>query len=109
MLSPSRRNRVRMRLGLAVAVVSAASLASFAGGPVMGLSIAAHAASEKGLSAVQLSLLGARQWLNTQPLSIADLRGKVILANFWTIPASIACARCPMSEHGQRNTRTADW
>jgi len=50
----------------------------------MGLSIAAHAASETGLSAVQLSLLRARQWLNTQPLSAADLRGKVILANFWT-------------------------
>jgi len=36
------------------------------------------------LSAVQLSLLGARQWLNTQALRAEDIRGKVVLVNFWT-------------------------
>ncbi len=80
---PVRRNRVRVLLGPVLTFVSAASLASFAGGSVMGLSNGAHAASEPALSAVQLSLLGARQWLNT-PLSAADIRGKVILVNFWT-------------------------
>ena len=30
------------------------------------------------------SLLGARQWLNTAPLRAEDLRGKVVLVNFWT-------------------------
>ncbi len=91
MLSPNRRSvlassaaarlaAMRRLLCVAAAIVSAA----FAGGSVMGLSTAAQAASEPALSAVQLSLLGARQWLNTQPLSAADLRGKVILVNFWT-------------------------
>jgi len=30
------------------------------------------------------SLTGATQWLNSQPLSPADLRGKVVLIEFWT-------------------------
>jgi thiol-disulfide isomerase/thioredoxin len=37
-----------------------------------------------GLSDPQRSLLGARQWLNTPPLRAEDLRGKVVLVNFWT-------------------------
>lgn len=30
------------------------------------------------------SLSGATQWLNSQPISAADLRGKVVLVEFWT-------------------------
>ena len=30
------------------------------------------------------SLESATAWLNSQPLSTADLRGKVVLINFWT-------------------------
>jgi thiol-disulfide isomerase/thioredoxin len=30
------------------------------------------------------SLLGPREWLNTEPLQTADLAGKVVLVNFWT-------------------------
>jgi thiol-disulfide isomerase/thioredoxin len=30
------------------------------------------------------SLGGATEWLNTQPLTATDLRGKVVLVNFWT-------------------------
>jgi thiol-disulfide isomerase/thioredoxin len=30
------------------------------------------------------SLAGARQWLNTPPLTAAGLRGKVVLVDFWT-------------------------
>jgi thiol-disulfide isomerase/thioredoxin len=29
-------------------------------------------------------LLSARQWINTEPLRAEDLRGKVVLVNFWT-------------------------
>lgn len=36
------------------------------------------------LSAPQRALIGARQWLNTPPLRAEDLRGKVIVVNFWT-------------------------
>jgi hypothetical protein len=27
---------------------------------------------------------GATGWLNSQPLTVADLRGKVVLVDFWT-------------------------
>jgi cytochrome c biogenesis protein CcdA/thiol-disulfide isomerase/thioredoxin len=36
------------------------------------------------------ALFGARQWLNTQPLRRDDLRGKVVLVNFWTY----SCINC---------------
>jgi thiol-disulfide isomerase/thioredoxin len=35
-------------------------------------------------------LLGAIQWLNSPPLSLDDLRGKVVLVDFWTF----ACINC---------------
>jgi thiol-disulfide isomerase/thioredoxin len=42
------------------------------------------------LSVPLVSLLGASQWLNTQPLQPSDLRGKVVLVNFWTY----SCINC---------------
>ena len=36
------------------------------------------------------SLFGARQWLNTQPLHPEDVRGKVVVVNFWTY----SCINC---------------
>ncbi|MER8873132.1 redoxin family protein [Mesorhizobium sp. M0814] len=50
--------------------------------PVWALSTVAHAAPT--LSGPLVSLLGARQWLNSQPLRPEDLRGRVVLVNFWT-------------------------
>jgi len=44
----------------------------------------------RALSAPLAALLGARQWLNTPPLRAEDLRGKVILVNFWTY----SCINC---------------
>jgi thiol-disulfide isomerase/thioredoxin len=35
-------------------------------------------------STAQRSLLAGRQWVNTPPLRLEDLRGKVVLVNFWT-------------------------
>jgi thiol-disulfide isomerase/thioredoxin len=42
------------------------------------------------LSGPLVSLLGVGQWLNTQPLQLTDLRGKVVLVNFWTY----SCINC---------------
>jgi thiol-disulfide isomerase/thioredoxin len=50
----------------------------------------AHAADEPTLSAPLRSLLSAQTWLNSQPLRPADLRGKVVLVNFWTF----SCINC---------------
>jgi thiol-disulfide isomerase/thioredoxin len=54
------------------------------GNSTVTMSIAARAASNPTLSAPLKSLIGARQWLNTQPLQAEDLRGKVVVVNFWT-------------------------
>src|SRR6185436_16976379 len=51
---------------------------------VLGLGPAAIAAPVAALPRPQRSLMGGRQWLNTGPLRAEDLRGKVVLVNFWT-------------------------
>jgi thiol-disulfide isomerase/thioredoxin len=51
---------------------------------VLGLGTAAIAAPGLALPSPQRSLLTGRQWLNTAPLRAEDLRGKVVLVNFWT-------------------------
>jgi thiol-disulfide isomerase/thioredoxin len=53
-------------------------------GSLFGMGASAFAASIFSLTSAQRALLGARQWLNTPPLQAEDLRGKVILVNFWT-------------------------
>jgi thiol-disulfide isomerase/thioredoxin len=73
--------------GLAVAPVIAAALA-LAVVPLVrpradGLVAAAFAPSS-ALPDPERSLFGATQWLNTPPLRPEDLRGKVVLVNFWT-------------------------
>lgn len=45
---------------------------------------AANAAPGVSLPRPLRSVLGARDWLNTEPLTADDLRGKVVLVNFWT-------------------------
>src|SRR5271170_1966712 len=47
---------------------------------IIGMSTVANADPNPALR----SLLAAREWLNTQPLRAEDLRGKVVLVNFWT-------------------------
>jgi cytochrome c biogenesis protein CcdA/thiol-disulfide isomerase/thioredoxin len=65
-------------------------IATLRTGPVMGMSSPAYAASEPSLSGPMIALLGARQWLNGQPLHPEDLRGKVVVVNFWTY----SCINC---------------
>jgi len=55
-----------------------------------GIATVAYATEEPALSASLRSLLGARQWLNTQPLQPKDVQGKVVLVNFWTF----SCINC---------------
>jgi thiol-disulfide isomerase/thioredoxin len=50
----------------------------------------AQAAAVPELSAPLASLLGAEQWLNGPPLQPEDLRGKIVLVNFWTY----SCINC---------------
>jgi len=57
---------------------------------VLGLGTAAIAAPGAALPSPQRSLMGGRQWLNTGPLRAEDLRGKVVLVNFWTF----GCVNC---------------
>ena len=68
------------KMVIAVVLATGAVLATEAAG----VAPAVYAADQSALSAVQQSLIGARQGLNTQPLQAADLRGKVVLVNFWT-------------------------
>lgn len=58
--------------------------------PAPAVSTVADAAPVTPLSGPLRSLLGAKQWLNTQPLGEGDLRGKVVLVNFWTY----SCINC---------------
>ena len=58
--------------------------------PDLGIGRVAYAAPAPALSAPLTALLGARQWLNTSPLRPEDLRGRVVLVNFWTY----SCVNC---------------
>lgn len=81
----------QIRLPLLSLVAVFAAVAALRSAPLPGLDAPAHlAASDAAMSAPLVSLLGARQWLNTQPLQPEALRGKVVLVNFWTY----SCINC---------------
>jgi len=88
--SANPRGARRLLLGLiialgAVAVGIACDTEFFSGWPLaLGVGTAAVAAPGLALSGPGRALLSGRQWLNTPPLRAADLRGKVVLVNFWT-------------------------
>ena len=66
------------------AMMAADSNAMMAGGAMQG------AAATLPVEAITPSLDGAMDWLNTPPLSMQDLRGKVVLVDFWTY----SCINC---------------
>jgi len=54
------------------------------------------------------SLSGATGWINSKPLTANDLKGKVVLVDFWDY-SCINCIRAiPISAPGPTNTKTAD-
>jgi cytochrome c biogenesis protein CcdA/thiol-disulfide isomerase/thioredoxin len=65
-------------------------ITAWGNGVIPRVSVAAHAASDPVLSGPLALVLGTTQWLNTRPLRPEDLRGKVILVNFWTY----SCINC---------------
>ncbi len=77
--------RLRFVAAGATAAVGVGAVVTFLLGWPAGLrGGVAFAAPTSQLGGPQASLLGAQPWLNTPPLRAQDLRGKVVLVNFWT-------------------------
>jgi thiol-disulfide isomerase/thioredoxin len=70
----SRRTILAGFVGFAATVVATLGFAGDGGTPV-------HFADAR---AAAPSLVGISKWFNSAPLSISDLRGKVVLVDFWT-------------------------
>ena len=51
-------------------------------------------------------LSGATGWLNSPPVTAADLGGHAVLVNFWTYTCINWLRQLPYSASGARNTRT---
>jgi len=64
---------------LAVAAAIALGVA-----PMVTARVEGASGASSGIPQPERSLLAGRQWLNAPPLSPKDLRGKVVLVNFWT-------------------------
>ena len=85
--------RTRVRLAAALAILGVLTLTTWAlaagaesqrRAAAVGLGAAALAGPGAALSAQQRALLNGSPWLNAPALGAKDLRGKVVLVNFWT-------------------------
>jgi thiol-disulfide isomerase/thioredoxin len=68
---------------LAIALLAAAATAAAMNGAAEPLEPRLPAASPRGNGRLP-PLTGAVEWLNSRPLASADLRGRVVLVDFWT-------------------------
>ena len=82
----SRRTLLTAFVGLAAAAVATPGLAGDGNIPVQIADARAAAPNFVGIS----------KWFNSAPLSISELRGKVVLVDFWTTAVTTASTRCPM-------------
>ena len=73
------------KVGLAALVVCMLGLASFGYGAD---NVSGEEVADAGRPAP--NFVGISNWLNSSPLSITDLRGKVLLVDFWTY----GCINC---------------
>ena len=48
---------------------------------------------------------GISKWLNSDPLTIKSLKGKVVLVDFWTYSLLIVFAPCPMLPSGMTHIK----
>ncbi len=60
------------------------------GGAMMAMTRAAHGDAALPVLGLAPDFDGATRWLNTEPLNAAQLRGKVVIVNFWTY----SCINC---------------
>ena len=60
------------------------------GASAQGAMMSAHGGSSLPAEGDMPPLTGAAAWLNTQPLTVGSLRGKVVLVDFWTY----SCINC---------------
>jgi thiol-disulfide isomerase/thioredoxin len=70
----------------ACAVAAASTIAAIAASPSHGTNEAANEATNGDAP----EFTGIEQWLNSEPLTLERLRGKVVLVDFWTY----TCANC---------------
>ena len=60
-------------------------------------------------AAGKLPAFKVERWVNSTPLTVEGLRGKVVLVDVWDTPASIGFARCPTSRRGIATTPRSAW
>jgi cytochrome c biogenesis protein CcdA/thiol-disulfide isomerase/thioredoxin len=73
------------------AMMSRAAMVGDAAGPAMrAMRAAAHGNDELPIEGTLPQLDGAVEWLNSKPLTAAQLKGKVVLVDFWTY----SCINC---------------
>jgi thiol-disulfide isomerase/thioredoxin len=84
-----RRPLFTTTLFIAVFLAAALIIAGLKNGSSMGTGNTAYAAGADASGPLR-ALFESQQWLNTQPLRAQDIRGKVVLVNFWTY----SCINC---------------
>ncbi|MYN42192.1 redoxin domain-containing protein [Duganella sp. FT109W] len=73
------------------AMMSRAAMVGDAAGPAMrAMRVAAHGNDKLPIEGKLPQLDGAVEWLNSKPLTAAQLKGKVVLVDFWTY----SCINC---------------
>ena len=55
------------------------------------------------------SLNGATEWLNSAPLGPAELQGRIVLFNFWTLTCINWLRQEPYVVRGRRPIETTGW